>query len=165
MMLIRTVILMFFFACAASAQVSSGSIDVTIDSEQGSWEMNTKSGWRGDGRTAHVDLRAETTPGADENPQSALSVGFYLADIGVTNFVNEVDIVLILPGETGAYVTKGHGAGSIINLQSVTFSEGQLALIGDFAVELFFTDDFGVTLDEGRVRTVAGHFEATLAPE
>jgi hypothetical protein len=154
----------------AHSQDDPGTVAVWVDGVESPWEMAelrgaAKSNWRGDSATAHINLQAVSVPELAATPQSQLSLGFYLTGVGDANFVNEVDVVLSLPTQTGAYLTLGHGAGSIINLKTATHSEGTIALTGSFSVELLFSDDFGVTLDASRVRTVRGNFNVALAPE
>lgn len=152
-----------FWGTVAWSGDHSNTIRAEIDGVEAPWVMSGQSGgpigtWRGDATTAQIKLAARSVTG-----DQTLSIAFYLFEPGITNHATEVDIVLTLPGDSGAYVTKGHGDGSIIDLQTVEIADNTMVLTGQFAVQLFYTDDFGVTLDQDRTRTVKGQFDTRLA--
>lgn len=142
----------------------------TITADDITWYLTTqdshsKSGWSGGGDTVIVTLFGHATDDTIKQSQGALTIQFYLFEPDGAQFVNEVDIVYFKDESKGAYVTEGHGDGSIIALQHVALIDGSLTVKGDFDVTLLFTDDFGVTLDKDDSTRFTGHFDAVLTHE
>ncbi|HGG63350.1 MAG TPA: hypothetical protein ENK34_02145 [Rhodobacteraceae bacterium] len=142
----------------------------TITSYARTWYLTrldgqSKSGWSGDGQTAIVTMFGHATDSTIKELQGALTIRFYLFDPTGARFVNEVDIVYYEDAAKGAYVTKGHGDGSIIELEDVRLDGEIISLQGRFDVTLLFTDDFGATLDPDDTRQFSGKFKVTLTQE
>jgi hypothetical protein len=142
----------------------------TITSDVRTWYLTrldgqSKSGWSGDGQTAIITMFGHATDNTIKELQGALTIRFYLFEPMGTRFVNEVDIVYYEDAAKGAYVTKGHGDGSIIQLEDVRLDGEIISLQGRFDVTLLFTDDFGATLDPDDTRHISGRFKVTLAQD
>ena len=160
--LILTVFLAFLPLPLAAQQVTG-----TITSDVRTWYLtrlggHSKSGWSGDDQTVIVTLFGHATDDTIKETQGALSIRFYLYEPIGARFVNEVDVVYFEDAAKGAYVTKGHGDGSIIQLDDVRLKSEDLSLLGRFNVTLLFTDDFGVTLDPDDTRQISGQFDVTV---
>ena len=161
--LILTVFLTFLSLPLAAQQVTG-----TISTDARTWYLtrrdgHSKSGWSGDDQTIIVTLFGHATDDTTKETQGALSIRFYLFEAMGARFINEVDIVYYEDAAKGAYVTKGHGDGSIIQLEDVRLMGEDLSLHGRFNVTLLFTDDFGVTLNPDDTRQISGQFDVTLA--
>ena len=162
---ILTVFLTFLSLPLAAQQVTG-----TITTDAHTWYLtadagHSKSSWSGDEKTTIVTLFGHATDDTIKETQGALTIRFYLFEPMGARFVNEVDIIYYEDISKGAYVTKGHGDGSIIRLEDVQLSNNTLTLKGAFTVTLLFTDDFGVTLNADDTRQISGQFNVTLMRE
>ena len=151
----------------AGAQDVTGLMTSVVNGGQTDWQItgehsNRKSFFRQHPGSVQVKISGLAENFSGQRGSSALSVGFYLDESSDMPLAEEVDVVFTERLSTGAYVTAGHGAGSIIQLDSATKSGEVLSLKGSFEVTLVYTDDFGVTLNKFNTRHIRGSFDTSL---
>lgn len=151
----------------ASAQDVTGELTSVVNRGETNWQIalptsNRKSYWRQFPGSLQVKITGLAVNAPNQSGRSMLSVAFYLLDPLDGHYVEEVDVVFTERGLIGAYVTEGHGDGSIIDLQAVQIAGDMLTVKGRFEVTLVYTDDFGVTLKRSNTRHITGFFETSV---
>ena len=151
---------------AVRGQQLPGVLTASIDGQNKRWSLSANSEpspsyWSGDEATTRIVISAGNE-GATVPDASLLTISFSVIDRQGTSQVTEVDVVYSPDPNAGAFVTQGHGAGSLIDLETLMRGGDQLRLSGKFEVELFYTDDFGASLDLENSRNISGSFDVAL---